>query len=241
MKFTSWAIVVLLATLLISVVVVDILLKRQYVALDKSNVYWTYTSILDTPFRYLKIKGGNQSNVVFEQRPTCSVRVNEDWRRNFKGEVRATVSTDTLYLDFDFKTSDPFVRDWLKRTTTVRLFGPELTYVEGSDTRFEMENISQKGIRVSLIGRSDFEVEYRDLRIDSIIVSACDSSRAIFELAPEVRAAGPLKVKQVRADLRGVAFMDIAPAFVDSLSLKMEPRTSVSLSGAAFVGASKKH
>ena len=240
MKFTSWAIVVLLAILLTSVVVVDLQLKRQYAALDKSNVYWTYTSILDSPFRYLKIRGGNQSNVVFEQRPRYSVRVNEDWRRNFKGEVRATVSKDTLYLDFDFKTNDPFAPDWLKRTTAVRLFGPELTYVEGFDTRFEMDNISQGSIAVSMAGRSDFEVEYRDLKLDSITVSASDSSRVVFELAPEVRGAGPMTVKQVRADLRGLAFLDIAPAFVDSLSLKMEPRTSVSLSGAAFVGTSKK-
>jgi hypothetical protein len=53
----------------------NMILKKEYDKVDKSDIYWTFGNILEQPFKYLKIKGGNITNIAFEQSSNYSVRV----------------------------------------------------------------------------------------------------------------------------------------------------------------------
>ena len=70
--------IILVSGLLMS----NIVLKKEYNKIDKSDLYWNYTSVLTQPFRYIKIDGGNITNIAFEQSKNCSVRILNDWERN---------------------------------------------------------------------------------------------------------------------------------------------------------------
>jgi len=74
-------------------------LKGVYDKLDKSDLYWNYNKILEKPFKYLKIKGGNVTNIIFEQSKNPSVRILNYWDPD-DNAIKAFVKNDTLYLTF---------------------------------------------------------------------------------------------------------------------------------------------
>jgi hypothetical protein len=52
----------------------NVLMKKEYDRLDKSDKYWNYTKLTDKPFRHIRITGGNVSNIVYEQTPHNAVK-----------------------------------------------------------------------------------------------------------------------------------------------------------------------
>ena len=91
MKISTTILFTLLILLIAGMLCSNIIIKKEYDKVDKSDLYWTYKKVLLTPFKYLKIKGGNNTNIAFEQSNTFSVRVFEDWNRYHKGDIDAVV------------------------------------------------------------------------------------------------------------------------------------------------------
>lgn len=58
MKFTSNILLALLVLLVVGLLSSNIILKKEYDKVDKSDIYWNYEKILQQPFKYLKITGG---------------------------------------------------------------------------------------------------------------------------------------------------------------------------------------
>ena len=57
MKFTSKILLALLVVLTGAVLSSNIILKKEYDKVDKSDIYWNYENVLQQPFKYLVIKG----------------------------------------------------------------------------------------------------------------------------------------------------------------------------------------
>ena len=114
--------VVFIASLLAS----NIILKREYDKVDKNDLYWTYRKILEQPFKYLKIEGGNITHIAFEQSPNCSVRILNNWLRGNEGVVKASVKNDTLFILFNYADKTMDEKGWWKYITPVRIFSPKL-------------------------------------------------------------------------------------------------------------------
>jgi hypothetical protein len=163
----------------------NMLLKRQYDQVDKSDLYWTYNKVLEQSFKYLKITGGNITNIAFEQSAKPSVRLLQEWVVYHRGQIKANVKNDTLYINFDFKPSNAYEKFWLQTQTPVRIFAPQLLSVEGFDTKLGMFRLRQKSIHVSMTGKSSFEVESMLTTMDSINVYQRDSSAVVFEMSPD--------------------------------------------------------
>src|SRR5207237_155381 len=108
MKFTSRILVMLLVVLLAGLLSSNMLLKKQYNGIDKSDLYWTYNKVLEQSFKYLKITGGNGTNIAFEQSAKPSVRLLQEWVRFHGGTIKAAVRNDTLYLNFNFKPANEY-------------------------------------------------------------------------------------------------------------------------------------
>jgi len=185
MKFTSRMLLLLLLVVLAGLFSSNMLLKRQYDQVDKSDLYWTYNKVLEQPFKYLKITGGNITNIAFEQSTKPSVRLLQEWVVYHGGQVKANVHNDTLYINFDFKPSNSYEKFWLQTQTPVRIFAPQLLSVDGINTNFEMFRLKQKSIHVSMTGKSNFEVESMLTTMDSIKVYQRDSSAVVFEMSPD--------------------------------------------------------
>src|SRR3954469_13622691 len=185
MRFTSRMLLLLLFVVLAGLFSSNMLLKKQYDQIDKTDLYWTYNKVLEQPFKYLKITGGNITNIAFEQSAKPSVRLLQEWVRYHGGEIKANVKNDTLYINFDFKPTNLYEKFWLQNQTPVRIFAPQLISVDGFNTKFEMFKLKQKNIRVSMTGRSSFEVESMLTAMDSINVYQRDSSEVVFEISPD--------------------------------------------------------
>lgn len=196
MKLTSRILLALLIILISGVLLSNVILKKEYDKVDKTDIYWTYEAVLKQPFKYLKLTGGNGTKIAFEQSPKYSVRILQEWKRHHNGGIKAHVSNDTLYINFDFIPSNPYEKFWMKNITAVRIFSPELLSFDGFNTNFEMFKLKQKSINVKIAGRSGFEIESMIPAMDSINVSQKDSSEVIFEMSPDYKSVKPNEKKE---------------------------------------------
>ena len=188
MKISTTILFTLLILLIAGMLCSNIIIKKEYDKVDKSDLYWTYKKVLLTPFKYLKIKGGNNTNIAFEQSNTFSVRVFEDWNRYHKGDIDAVVNNDTLFINFSFVPQNENEKIWLKNITPIRIFAPQLLFVDGFNTKMEMFKMKQKNYTVNISGRSEFEVESMIPNLDSLNIEQRDSSEVVFEMSPEYKA-----------------------------------------------------
>jgi len=234
MKFTSKILLGLLLLLFAGVVSSNIILKSKYDKIDKSDNYWNYASVLQQPFKYLKITGGNSTKIAFEQSTKCSVKILQQWKSWYKGEIKAYVSNDTLYINFDYVADNLYNKFWMESATTVRIFSPELLYVEGFNTKLEMFKIKQKSISVNMSGKSEFELESMSTAFDSLNITQKDSSAVVFEMSPDYKTTETFHIKKVAASVQGVSILDLGHAQIDSLQLSIADSSGIILSGGAL-------
>src|SRR4249919_3973232 len=126
MKLTSKILMLIFLLLIAGLFSSNMILKKQYDAIDKEDNYWTYNKVLEQPFTHLHITGGNGTNIYYEQSSKPSVRLLQEWVKYQGGSVKASVNNDTLYLNFDFMPANLFDKFWLQNAAPVRLFSPEL-------------------------------------------------------------------------------------------------------------------
>ncbi|MEO8415717.1 MAG: hypothetical protein ABI472_18785, partial [Ginsengibacter sp.] len=213
--------------------------------------------------KYLKITGGNGTRIAFEQSQHYSVRVLQEWERYHGGGIKAHVTNDTLYINFDYVPPTPYDFFYIKGITTVMIFSPELISFEGFNTNFEMYKLKQKSMNVNLTGRSKFEVESMLRSLDSITVFQKDSSQVVFEMSPDYKriksadnprpvtitigSAPPdmspanqiespeaMSIKSVKANIQGYSLLDLGHAQIDSLQLSIADSSAIIISGGAL-------
>ncbi len=231
MKLTTKILLAMLLLFTLGLFASNMILKKEYNKTDRNDIYWTYEKILEQPFKYLNIQGGNITNIAYEQSKTSSVKVFKDWDGYRKGKVKAHVKNDTLYLTFSNTYKDRYEKQWLQWNTVVRIFSPELLAVNGIDTKLEMFKLKQKNLEVNMSGKSSFEVESMDPYLDSLKISGKDSSEIQIEMSPDYQTSESFHVKSVSATLRHVSVLDIGHAQIDSLKLNVEDSSAVLLSG----------
>jgi hypothetical protein len=188
MKLSSRILLSMLVILVAGLLLSNIVLRKEYNKIDKGDLYWNYTTVFSQSFKYLKIEGGNDTRIAFEQNKNFSVRILNDWERFHPPLVQSLVKDDTLFIKFIYKSNNPGEKDWMRSANLVRIFSPELLSVEGFNTNFEMYKLKQKSIAVNMSGRSKFEIESMIPALDSISVSQKDSSQVVFEMSPDYKS-----------------------------------------------------
>jgi len=268
MTFTSKILLALLIILISGLLVSNVILKKEYDKVNKSDIYWNYETVLSQPFKYLRINGGNTSNITFEQGPNYSVRILNQWKRNFNGGIRASVEKDTLIIDYYIEPANPFEKFWMQRSTTVRIFAPELLIIDGFNTNLEMFRLKQKTLSVNMSGRSNFEAESLFPAMDSVHFTAKDSSILVLEMSPEykplakdeksdaislklgteevnvrtpqaIQSKEAMYIRFAKASLEGYTLLDLGHAQIDSLQLSITDSSAIILSGQALKKRSK--
>ena len=255
MKFTTRILALIFVLMIAGLLSSNMILKKQYDAMDKSDIYWTYDKVLEQPFKYLNINGGNETNIYYEPSPKPSVRLLQEWIKYHHGEIKASVRNDTLYLNFDYKAASPFEKVWLRNSAPVRIFSPELLSITGNNTHFEMQKIKQKSINISITGKSSFEVETMNKEMDSVNVYQRDSSEVVFEISPEYLTTvvtdktrigfksttvdqtnknESISIRSVNADIDGHSLLDVGHAQIQNLQLHIGDSSAIILSGGAL-------
>ncbi|WP_300601284.1 hypothetical protein [Niabella sp.] len=190
MKITTRILCFILIVLMAGLLSSNMILKQQYDAVDKTDLYWTYTKVLEQPFRHLHITGGNGTHIFYEPADKPSVRLLQEWINQYDGKINTSIKNDTLYLNFDHVPANPYEKFWLQNAAPVRIFSPELLSVTGHNTNFEMQKLKQKYITATITGKSRFEIETLQ-EMDTVNVYGSDSSSVTVELSPDYKKAAP--------------------------------------------------
>lgn len=209
MKLSTRILVTTLFVLVAGLLTSNMILKKEYDKVDKSDIYWTYRKILEQPFKYLEIEGGNITNIAFEQSANCSVRVLEEWQRYHEGVVKAVVKNDTLFVKFAYTNKNMDEKVWMRGMTLIRIFSPKLLSVCGFNTKLEMFKMKQKSFTVNMAGKSTFEVESMVPDLDTLNVSMKDSSEVIFEMSPEYKPH-PMQAFKSKVFTAEITFGEVA-------------------------------
>ena len=188
MKLSSRILLAMLIILVSGLLMSNIVLKKEYNKIDKSDLYWNYTTVFSQPFKYIKINGGNITNIAFEQSKKYSVRILNDWERDHRQLLQSSVRNDTLFIKFIYTPDNENEKEWMKHNTMVRIFSPELLFVNGFNTNFGMFKLKQKSVAVNMSGKSKFEVESMIPDMDSINVVQRDSAAVEFEMSPDYKS-----------------------------------------------------
>lgn len=188
MKLSSVILLTTFTLLLVAMVVSNILLKKEYDQVDKSNLYWNYDKLLEQPFSHLKIEGGNLTNIAFEQNEKASIRTSKNWREAVSTLVKAHVYNDTLFVKFPLVAKDVYEREFLRRSTLIRIFSPYLWSVEGFNTNIALYKLKQKNISVTLSGKSNVIVETYLHNLDTLYINQRDSSKVVFNMSPDLES-----------------------------------------------------
>lgn len=260
MKLSSRILLAMLILFVAGLLLSNIVLKKEYNKIDKGDLYWNYTTVFSQPFKYLKMEGGNNTRIAFEQNKNCSVRVLNDWGRNHPPLMQSVVKNDTLFIKFIYASSNPGEKNWMKSVNLVRIFSPELLSVEGVNTNFEMYKVKQKSIAVNMSGKSKFEIESMIPSFDSISVSQKDSSEVVFEMSPEykskkaepassmnnsqpqasdtrnvtIKSNEAMSINSLSAKVDGNSLLDVGHAQIQSLQLNIADSSAIILSGGSL-------
>lgn len=240
LKLSTMILTTLCALLVIGVFASNVILKEVYDKRDKSDLYWNYNKILEQPFKYLKINGGNVTHIIFEQSQNSSVRVlNYWWDYRKDSTLKAFVRNDTLYLNFKNHYNDSGNKYWLGANVLVRLFAPKLLSVEGWDTDFELQKMKQSSFDISLHGSSKLEVETYLRDMDTLNVTQRDTSQVIFEVSPDLKGSQQMSFKKVTTNQTGYTLLDVGRSYINDLKLNLADSSAVILNGRSLKKASK--
>ena len=262
MKLTTKILMGIFIIMIAGLLSSNMIFKKQYDALDKSDIYWTYNKVLEQPFKYLNIKGGNSTNIFYEPSNKPSVRLLQEWVNYHNGEIKTLVRNDTLFLDFDYIPANLFEKFYLENAAPVRIFSPQLLSVTGNNTHFEMQKVKQKSISVNMSGKSTFEVESLYPFMDSINVIQADSSAVKFEMSPDYKKNErqekleiyskdgataiekglpqnslfdeSMSFKSVNANIKDYSILDIGHAQINNLNIRVSDSSAIILSGDAL-------
>ncbi len=204
MKWSTRILVAILVILFGGLIASIINFKMVYDQIDKSDMYWNYDKVLDQHFTHLKIEGGNVTNIVFEQRPNCSVRVLSDWQRFHEKLINTWIKNDTLFVKFIYSAKNMGEINWMKYTNFVRIFCPHLVSVDGFNTKLLLSKVQEKSLRVTMAGKSTFEAESMITHLDSLTLSLQDSSQMEFEMSPEYRVEPKRTAEQDGRRIEGI-------------------------------------
>lgn len=205
-------------------------LKARYEKLDRSDLYWNYTKMLDQPFKHLKITGGNLTHIAYEQRKNASLKYLNEFDYKAAG-ITASVRNDTLFLNIPNTYRDLYEKDWLNWTTPIRIFSPTLLSVTARNSNLEMFKIKQKNITLNISGKTKFEIESMDNQFDSLFIQQQDSAAVVFEMSPAFKTTESFHVNYVNAHVTGYSILDIGHGQIDSLRLFVSDSAAVLLSG----------
>lgn len=232
-KLSTFILIGLMSLVVISVFASNLVLKNVYDNRDKSDIYWNYVKISEQPYKYLKIDGGNITNIVFEPGKRSSVRaLNNWWNYNNKDSaLRVYVRNDTLHLYFKNTYNNLGEKYWLQGQVIVRLFSPQLLAVDGNNTNFELQKLKQPNISIDLKGKSRLEVETYDHNFDTVRVSQRDSTQVIFEMSPDIKGSPIMHFKHVYANMKDLTLFDVGRSYIDDIKLNLSDSSAVILSG----------
>ena len=231
MKKSSLLLTILAVLFIISLFASDLVLKKKYNTIDKSDPFWNYTKLNRGNFHHIKMTGGNITRTSFVPGVNGSVGVLSEWEWGIRERVKSSISNDTLFIQVLEQKVAPNVRDWMKYHVLIAISCPDLRSVDGVNTNLNLYKMKQKNLSVTLAGRSEMEIETDVSDFDSISVSQKDTTKLSFEMSEDINRFGVLHAKALNARVSGISLLDVGHFQIESLHPEISDSAAIILSG----------
>ena len=231
MKPSTIILLVLLTLYITAIFASNIILKQTFNKLDKRDSYWNYNKISVRSFRHLKVTGGNVSNIIYEPSTSSSVRALNYLEFYLKDRIKISYLKDTLFLEVSDHNTSLSLKDWIRSKVLIRLFSPELLSVQAANTNLALFKFKQKELSCRVTGKSQLEVESYVSDIDHISVTARDSTKIHFEMAPELNASRSMHLNTLDARVQGNSILDVGHFRIETARYVIEDTSAIVLSG----------
>ncbi len=234
MKKSSLILLILAGLFVASLIGSDLVLKNEYDHIDKSDPFWNYTKLNKGVFHHIRMTGSNVTRISFIPGPSGSMGVLNYWEKQLRNRIESGISNDTLFIKFKERTDPPDIRNWMKYHVLVTISCPDLISVNGLNSNLDIFKLNQKGLSVSLAGKSTMEVESYNRDFDSIFVSQKDSSKLKFEMSEEIRGSGIMRTKILDAYVQGYSLLDVGHFQLQTIHQSIGDSSGIILSGSSL-------
>jgi hypothetical protein len=231
MKKSSLLLTILALLFIISLFASDLVLKKKYNTIDRSDPFWNYTKLNRGNFHHIKMIGGNITRASFVPGLHGSIGILSEWEGGMRDRVKSNISNDTLFIQVRERKDAPNVRNWMKYHVLIAISCPDLLSVDGVNINLTLYKMKQKNISVTLAGQSEMEIETDVADFDSIFVSQKDTSELKFEMSEDVSKYGILHAKALYARVYGSSLLDVGHFQIESLHQEISDSAAIILSG----------
>ena len=231
MKLSDAILSTTLACTILGIFGSNVIMKKEYDRIDKSDPYWNYGALMAQPFRHLVITGGNVTNIFYEQSPKYAVKVMKAWRGFRDGSVQTHVSNDTLYVNFSNQYESIYEKFWLSNVVPVRIFSPGLLSVTGYQTKLIVDKFDRPDIKINITENSKVQVNcYRNV-LERIEVSQKDSCMIAFRVSEDLFVPDAITIHEAAVSGTGTSLLNVKSCRIEKLGLHLEGSASIALSG----------
>jgi hypothetical protein len=234
MKKSSLFLTILAVLFILSLFASDLVLRKKYNTIDKSDPFWNYTKLNRGNFHHIKMTGGNITRTSFVPGANGSVGILSEWEWGMRDRVNSSISNDTLFVQVLEKNVPPNTRDWMKYHVLIAISCPDLLTVNGVNTNLSLYKMKQKNFSVTLAGRSEMEIETDVSDFDSLFISEKDTSRLKIEMSEDINNYGILHAKAVYARVYGNSLLDVGHFQIESLHQEISDSAAIILSGSGL-------
>lgn len=231
MKKASRMLVILGILLIMSVIISNLILRKQYNNINKSDPFWNYAKLAQGPFHHIVMSGCNKTRAVFSPGPNGSIGVLNIWESSMQERLTASIVHDTLFVRMDDRAESPNVLAWMKSRTLIAISAPEIYSVAARDVNLDMTRMKQQNISINLSGKSRMEFETYIPNFDSLSVIQMDSSELKFEMADELGNDHILHARSISSNVKGYSFLNIGHFQIQSFHPVIGDSSAIAVSG----------
>lgn len=206
----------------------NMILKKEYDNPNKKGRFGDYKTVLQQPFRHLKVENGKDYGVIIiMQGDKSEVRVPKTWTNFSLDTADKYVKNDTLFLKFTEKEKP---KSYSYSSSATYVFAPEMLSVEGNNTEIQLAAFKQKTLDIRLSKNSTLDISREFSDLDFLKISLKDISQFNCTLMSERFSQHIIKAQTVEASLSDSSKLYMNSFDIKSLKLTSTPNNEIQLS-----------
>lgn len=206
----------------------NMILKKEYDNKDKKGRFGDCKTVLQQPFRHLKVENGKEYGIiVIMQGDKSEVKVPKTWTNFSLDTADKYVKNDTLFLKFTEKEKP---KSYSYPGSVTYVFAPEMLSVEGNNTEIQLATFKQKTLDIRLSKNSTLDISRDFSDLDSLKLSLCGTSQLNFSLMGRQTSNHIVKAQTVEANLRDSSKLYMNLVDIKKFKLTSTPNNEIQLS-----------
>lgn len=222
MKNSNKILIGLLSFLLISMLLVDLALKKVYSKIDLNDALKNYEPVVIKSFKYLKVRGGNAFSIEITQADTFGMHVMSS-RRSF---LKTAYHDDTLLIEFAVPENSS-IRNLEDLPKGILLYTPSMHEIFSNGTSIIIQKWNAEDLRFTQTRNAISSIK----NLNAQHFTATGYQNSIFNFDSNVRAKNlTLNLKNNSfAYLKDISYLILKPELSDAAQLIFTAQSAAQL------------